>query len=228
MKWCFGIITSDDSPYLQSVIASINLYGPPKGDREIIVVGGNHQCFEADIWIPFDEWIKRCWITKKKNLIAQVSNADRICFMHDYVALCDGWWDGVNSHHYPWITCMHRILNRDGSRFRDWCAIFNDAWMDPPIDDQKPPDGNGIMLQYENKDYGRWQYYSGAYFCTLRTAILEIPLDENRGWGQGEDVQWSRLMYKRWNQHAFHMNPHASVQFLKQKTPATWEFGEPI
>lgn len=228
MKWTFGLITSSNPDYLRDAITSIRVNGPPLHAAEIILVGGKRDYDGIDLWIPFDETIKDGWITKKKNLVANAASNPLVCLMHDYVSLSPGWWDGVQADDEPWLTCMHRVVNQDGSRFRDWCMISNDSWMDPPIDSQTPPNGAGRLLKYDNNEWGRWQYYSGAYFCARRDVLRELPLDENRGWGQGEDVQWCRWLYQKYGQHGFHMNPKASVQFLKQKPPAPWESREPL
>jgi hypothetical protein len=119
---------------------------------------------------------------------------------------------------------MHRVLNADGSRYRDWCVIYNDAWMDPPIDFEEPSEIHpGRMMNYTTRGHERWQYYSGSYFCTKRKILLDVPLDETRIMGQGEDVQWSRLVYKKYGSGVFTMNPYASVKLLKYKPPVPWQ-----
>ena len=47
--------------------------------------------------------------------------------------------------------------------------------------------------------------------------MLEFPLNENRTWGQGEDVEWSRQIK---NIIKFKMNINSSVKLLKQKEKA--------
>ncbi len=223
MNWTFGIITAGHAPYLRDVITSIGVNGPPLDKFEIILVGG--QCHEegVDIWIPFDETIKKGWLTKKKNLIAEVARNENICFMHDYVALQPGWWEGVQGFGYDWLTCMHRVLNNNNQRHRDWCVIFHEAWMDTPIDDCEIPAGTGRLLNYDNNGCGRWQYYSGTYFCAKRSTVLQVRMNENYVQSGGEDVEWSRRLFQHYGQDVFTMNTQASVKLLKQQVPAPWQ-----
>ena len=96
--------------------------------------------------------------------------------------------------------------------------------MYPPIDEQKPPENRpGKLIPYDQKPNPRWQYYSGAYFCSKKSVLLEVPFDEARAWGQGEDVQWSRLIYQRYGADVFKFNQYSITKFLKQKERAIWE-----
>lgn len=226
MKWTFGIITDGKAvDRVNEIICSIK--SNFQDDSEIIVVGGEDESGYKDSNVchcSFDETKKEGWITKKKNLVAEVANNENLCILHDYVKLCIDWSDGFDQFGEDWLTCTNMIFNNDGQRFRDWCVIYNDAWMDPPIDDQEPPGTiAGRLLSYDKIDQGRWQYYSGAYFCCKREVLLSVPLNENRGWGQGEDVEWCRNLYKKYGDGVFNFNPHSTVSFLKQKEYAPWE-----
>lgn len=226
--WTFGIITDGRDPnLLDQSIASI--LREAKNEDDIIVVGGKQKPKHSSvIWIPFDESIVNGWLTKKKNLIGEFSRHERICIMHDYIGLLPGWREGFDR--LPdWLTATNTILNADGKRYRDWCVIYNDAWMNPPIDDTKPPEElDGHLLDYTNNSMGRWQYYSGAYFCTTKSIIMSIPLNESRGIAQGEDVEWCRRLYQKYGQEVFKFNPYSKVQLLKQKQPAPWERYSPL
>jgi hypothetical protein len=234
MRWSFGIITAGgESDRIKKIVQKIRCqtWNCNTDKYEIIIIGGYKPDFLGGrpasesiiVHLPFKEGEKAGWITKKKNMIGRAAQFQNICIMHDYVAPSGYWLDGFKRFGSDWLTCMTKIENKDGGRFRDWCAIHNDAWMKPPIDDQQPPEGLGRLLDYKDNTAGRWQYYSGAYFCVKKTVLQEVPLDNNRVWGQGEDVQWSRLLYKQYGQQAFTMNPHSYVRFLKQKERAPWE-----
>lgn len=222
MSWSFCIISVGISPYLQSSVDSIRQHGP--SDSEIIVIGGDLIPQRIDAWHKFDESIKPGWITRKKNLAAKLASCNSVVMLHDYVSLCENWGKAMENFVFPY-TCMTRVLNKDGKRFRDWCAIGNDAWMKQPIDNQPVPQeiGEGRLLRYDNNAYGRWQYSSGAYMIAKRFVWLELPFDEERVWAGGEDVELSRRWYQRYKEDAFKMNPAASVQFFKQKDNAPWE-----
>ncbi len=213
-KWTFTVITQSPN-YLPAIIQSIENECP---DGQLIVVGGEKTWrTELDhVHIPFDESEKPGWITRKKNLSLKWAKYDNLCIMHDYVALEPGWLEGFEKYGYDWLTCMTKVFNADGERYRDWCLIYNDAWK-PPIDDQKPPAQGGKLLDYTDYTHGRWQYYSGAYFCVKREVLLEVPLDESLVQGAGEDVYWSRCLYKHFGSSVFRMNFHSAVKLLKYK-----------
>ncbi len=233
-KWSFGIVTHGDSPHLQSSLNSIVAHGPE--GSEIIVVGGDKSPGRWEknhlIWIPFNEEIKKGWLSKKKNLIAEVATNENLCIMHDYVALESGWIKGVRGFEDNWWrTCMHRVLNNNGDRYRGWDLIGNDAWHD--YGDGKEPffDTPGKTLSYNidmTDEIARWFYMSGGYFCAKRCTMLEVPLDEDRVANQGEDVKWCRDLYFKYGKDSFCMNPNASVRFLKQKDPVPWQKLPPL
>jgi len=234
MKWTFGIITNGcQDELLEQGIESVNFEAP---DNELIIVGGKDQwngLYNGDyVFVDFDEAEDTKgvgWITRKKNLIAQYAQHENLCIMHDYVALGNGWINGVENFGYNWKTCMHRILNYDMNRYRDWCIISNDAKMEPPVDNDKPPVRfNGRLLAYNNNMWGRWQYLSGTYFCVKRDVLLAVPFDESRTQNCGEDVQWSRLLFKRFGQSAFSMNTLSYVELLKYKPSVPWQSLPPI
>jgi len=224
VRWTFGLITVDNPPYLERVINSIVEHGPARPNREIILIGGERTYDEVDHWLPFNESIKPGWLTKKKQIVGDLAKYENLCFMHDYVGLESGWWAGVQAFGQNWNTCMHRVLNQDGGRYRDWCVIFNDAWMDPPIDNAQPPDSSpGAMLDYNVTSWGRWQYYSGAYFCVKKSILRAIPLNLERVQNRGEDVEWSRRLYDKLRDRAFTMNTKSAVRFYKHKNPVPWQ-----
>jgi len=231
MDFTFGIITSgNEHKRIIDIISSIR-FELPYGSYEIIVVGGDQLISLGIKWYEFDETIKPNHITKKKNLVAQLATRENIVLMHDYVALQPGWFQGFERFGNDWLTCTNKIQNLDGSRFRDFCVIANDAWTD--YKDSATPNftGDGRLLDYSRKDYNgyvRWGYYSGAYFLAKRQVLLEVPLDEERVWSQGEDVKISRDIYFKYGAKALAFNPYATVKLLKQKERAPWENMPPI
>lgn len=232
MNWTFGIITDGQQDHLlKQSIDSIQREVP---HAQLIVVGGSNQwqgMVKDYHFIDFDDSqheFRKGWITRKKNLVAQAASYDNLCILHDYIALGDGWYEGVVDFGGGWLTCMHRILNTDNTRYRDWCMISNDAEMSPRIDQQPSPQFLGSLLNYNNNTWGRWQYLSGAYFCVKRQTIIDVPFDEKRLQNDGEDVQWSRLLYQRYGQRVFTMNLHAYVKLLKYKPPVSWQEFSPL
>jgi len=227
--WTFGIVTDGKNPErLHEVIHSIHAEADTLRD-DIIIVGGKINPAANIIWIPFDESIKEGWITKKKNLIAQFARTEYICMMHDYVALSPGWragYEQFTQERGSWLSCTNQILNMNGTNFRSSAVIFNDGWPNEPIDNLKMPDkyGPGRLLNPHYIDsWARFFYYSGAYFCANRNLLLAFPFDENRVHGGGEDVWWSRQIYKQYGANVFNFNKYSHVRFLKQKDNAPWE-----
>ena len=184
-------------------------------------------------FIPFDETERPGWISRKKNLVAQIAIYNNICFVHDYVEFEDGWLDGFLKfeHDHDPLTCTNRVKNLDGSRYRDLAVIGNDSWHD--FNDGRRPffSDPGRLLDYGVKitdDIARWFYYSGAFFCAKKRVLLDVPIPEERLHGQGEDVLWCRQLYFKYGAKAFSFNPHSSVRFLKQKESVQWQNLPPI
>lgn len=72
MDFTFGIVSNgDNQTFLNKVIDSIENENIPK--YEIIIVGNVRIERTNTIVIPFDETIKKGWITKKKNIITNNS-----------------------------------------------------------------------------------------------------------------------------------------------------------
>lgn len=205
----FGIITNG-CRNLRDVIYSIILNKIE--NFQIIVVGGDESYKEYDILhIKFDETIKPMWITRKKNLITENAKYDDIVYMHDYVILDSSWYKNYNSNY---DVCCHKILNSDGSRFRDWCLnelytqTFRNVGMILP---------NRNMIIPYNHNFSKFMYISGSYFLAKRYVMKEFPLDENLIWGQGEDVFWSMNVLSKYD---FTLNDKCQVKFSKYKDVA--------
>ena len=119
MDFTFGIITNGSSDdFVEIVINSILSQNIP--NFEIIVVGNSNVKAENTRVIPFDETQRPMWITKKKNIITNEAKFDNIVYLHDYVFLSKNWYDGFLKFGNDFDVCMTKILNRDGSRYRDW------------------------------------------------------------------------------------------------------------
>lgn len=205
MKFTFGIITgggADDR--ISQVIQSIKEENIP--DFEIIVVGGCNIKDDNLKVIPFDESIKQRWITKKKNLITYNSTYENIVFMHDYIKLLPGWYQGFLNFGNSFDLCMTRMENMDGSRYRDWTLWAED----------NPNADRNLLLPYTETSLSKLMYFSGAYWIAKKQVMLNFPLDENLCWGNGEDVEWSKIVREH---YSFSMNVHSTVQLLVYHGP---------
>jgi len=230
MKFTFGIITYNDEARTMLVIKSILRENIP--DCQIIVVGGENLYNHASIpsllnrnitYIPFDESIKKGWITKKKNIITENAKYDNIVYMHDYVKLNQGWYNKFVEFGDNWDICMNRINSFEyqhpwGDRFRDWAA-----WDDPnlcDVGDGIHRDEDGVLGHCVIVPYAynltQHMYISGTYWVAKKKVMEEEPLNETLCWGEGEDVEWSKRVRTKYR---YVMNPRSSVQLTKPKSP---------
>ena len=215
MTFTFGIITDGENPaMLNTVISSIEAQGIPK--YEIIVIGNTGIKRDHTRVVPFDESKHSKWITRKKNLITSLAKFYNIVYLHDYVALCAGWYNGFRRYGGEWDVCLNNIVNYDGTRFRDWCL---DPGVELPEHRRRER-----LLPHDFTDSSK-MYVSGAYWVAKKDVMVDVPLDEELCWGEGEDVEWSRMVRQKYE---FSFNPHSRVRFLKQKWVSFMETGEDI
>lgn len=202
MDFTFGIITTEGNiENINRIIQSIEDENIP--NYEIIIVGGGNIERKNVVHIDFDEKMKHMWITKKKNLITQNAKYENIVYMHDYIELLPGWYDGHLKYGNDFHILMDKILNLDDTRFRDWTV-----WEVP-----LPNQSNRKHLPYD-VTINKFMYFSGAYWVAKKNVMFEFPLDERFTWGTGEDVYWSKMIR---NKYEFKMNINSSVKFLKYK-----------
>jgi len=211
MKFTFGVITNKDitDQKLHEVFASIELQEIPDSDWEIVVVGGTLPWEAPNIrCIPFDEIQKPSWITRKKNIITENAQYENIVYMHDYVSLGEGWYEGFKKFGEDFYVCMTPIKNLDGTRYRDWTL-----WPDD-LTDVLGSWNSKYLLPYDTNDLSKHMYVSGAYWVSKKHVMKEFPLDERLGWGESEDVVWSKQVRQKYN---FSLNPYSTAMLLKQK-----------
>jgi hypothetical protein len=211
MNISFGIITNKSESDLITTIRSIEKQNIP--NYEIIIVGGFGEFKTPKInHIPFNEELKNNWITRKKNIITENANFDNIVYLHDYLYLSDDWYQGHLISGDDFEIRMDRIINKDNTRFRDWCL-----WPDYSFGDGESTENTVrefALLPYHITDLNRFQYISGSYWVAKKSVMLKNPLDENLSWGESEDVEWSKRV--RLN-HKITMNNNSSVYLNKQK-----------
>lgn len=209
MKFTFGIITGGNADsMIGQAIDSIK--AESIGEYEIIVVGGRSLSGSNIRHVPFNEANKQFWITRKKNIITESATYDNIVYMHDYVKLMPGWFDGFMNFGSGFDVCMNRIENVDGERFRDWTL-----WPDDVPDEVAQMRANGrrnILLPYEMTHLSKYMYISGTYWVAKKYVMEEFKLNEDLIWGQGEDVEWSKRVREKYK---FSMNPLSTVRIQK-------------
>lgn len=205
MNFTFGIITTGyNDDILLKVLNSIkNMTDLKKQNYEIIIVGNTE--ILADKNINFDESIRPGWITKKKNLITANSKYENIVFLHDYIIFDKEWYVGQLISGNEFDIRMDKIVNYDGTRFRDWCLwVHNNHPIDTII-------GRDALLPY-NINLTKYMYISGSYWICKKTIMERFPLNENLNWGEGEDVEWSINVRQH---YMFNMNSNSVVYIGK-------------
>lgn len=210
MDFTFGIITDGNYDYLiNDIINSIEIEKIP--NYEIIIVGNSKVNRVNTIVVPFDEHIKSMWITKKKNIITQKSKYENIVFLHDYIRLCPGWYDGYLKFGNDFKACMNIILNLDDTRYRDWVL-----WENPVLNGETIVKRAEHIIPYYIDNLSRYMYFSGAYWVAKKEIMEKYPLNEELVWNRGEDIEWSK---KYRESHDFVMNTYSSVKLMKKKDP---------
>lgn len=214
MKFTFGIITDGNSDTnLHLIIDSIENQNIPHTDYQVIVVGGKQLNRLNTFVVPFDESIRCRWITRKKNIITTSAWYENIVYLHDYITFEKDWYQKFIKFGNDFDICMNRIINPDGSRFRDWSIWpHNNNEMDNIVLPNRE-----CLIPYDITNLSKYMYISGSYWVAKKQVMLEYPLNENIMWGQGEDVDWS---FKVREKYKFSINSHSVVKLLKYKDPA--------
>jgi GT2 family glycosyltransferase len=190
MNFSFIICTHDpNADRVETCIDSIvNLKIP---QYEILVVGGTTQKNSNDFlkYISFDETIKKGWITKKKNIGAELSKYENLVILHDYFSFDYDWYENwiSFSNEHNWDIASNSIRGLNNQRiFTDWVTY------DHLIH------GQGLPLPYNDWTQVNKQYISGGYFLIKRSIFLENPLNEKLVSTQEEDVEWSLRIRDRY------------------------------
>lgn len=205
MNFTFGIITyKGNENYINQIIDSIEKENIP--NYEIIIVGEFNTLREKCIVVPFDETIKQGWITRKKNIITNLSQYENIVYMHDYIRLEEGWYKGQLESGDNFHVRMDKIINFNGERFRDWCLwVHNGNEMDGII-------GRDALIPYDITHLSKYMYISGSYWVAKKHVMEEFPLNEELVWGFAEDIDFSFRFRTTYN---ISMNIHSSVKIMK-------------
>lgn len=217
MDISFGLVTDGkNDTYLQELVNSIHRQQIPK--YEIIIVGDTKvsSCPNTKI-IPFDETIKNGWITKKKNLIAQVAKYDTLVIMHDYLKLDDSWYKGFLTFGQDFQICTTKILTHTGKRFRDYILF--------------PLGLDNVFRQHTLLPYtipltpqiSKLMYISGSFFVIKKELFLKYPLNESLTWGQQEDLEFTQRLKKHEPSILFKCNPYSTVYIQKTNKSCSYE-----
>ncbi len=226
INFSFGIITNGlNDHYIRQIILSIEQNNIP--NYEIIIVG-NSKIDPTDRIriIPFDENIKRAWITRKKNIITEQAKYENVVLLHDYIIFDNYWYNGFLRWGDDYEWCVNRIVNYDKTRFRDYTAV--PTYLDKSlsqivgVNDDYYYTHCLLPYDYENTIHtNKYMYISGSYYIIKKHIALQYPLDENLSYAEGEDVEYSNRLHN--NNIVIKCNPYSRVGCLKQKVSARWE-----
>jgi hypothetical protein len=206
MDFTFGIITGGNDGMINKIIDSIEKQEIP--NYEVIIVGVSNIVRDNVTVVPFDETVKAKWITKKKNIITTTAKYDNIVYLHDYIKFGVNWYEGQLKAGENYKVRMDKILTKEGNRFRDWCLwVRNNNEMDAIVFNNRE-----CIIPYDMSHLSKYMYISGSYWIAKKDVMLEFPLDEKLTWGEGEDVEWSKMVR---NKYEFNMNPHSTVHLMK-------------
>ncbi len=212
MNFTFGIVTGGGPVAEQRIRQALDSIIQEHIPSYEVVIVGNVNLSGANIKVlPFDEAVRPGWITKKKNLITQTAMYENIVYMHDYLRLEPGWYEGWKMFGENYSLGMNRILNFNGARFRDWVMWVDDAVVRALA--QAGAGTNDCILPYTESLLNKFQYFSGSYWVAKKSVMQEFPLNESLLWDQGEDVEWSMRVR---NKYPFSMNTGSSVRFMKE------------
>lgn len=228
MKITFGIITGGgQQAFINEIIDSIEEEQIP--EYEIIVIGSFLTPRIHTTVYKFPEHMIPRWITKKKNIIAQIAKYEILVLLHDYIRLEKSWYAGMLkccAETRSWDVMMCKMLEMNGNRAIDWMGLPND-----------PIFGN-VLFPYDYCN-PKGMYVPGNFFIVKRDFLRKHPFDEKRIWGMGEDIEWSKRIFggadnSEWlrkilwipmdvvipdpeNPAIYKMNKYSSVRFLKEK-----------
>lgn len=213
MKFSFVIPTGGNSDQLDIVLNYI-LQGVPLDRMEILLIGNTSYDHPNITNVGFDETqTAKAWITRKKNIGAQLAKYENIVFMHDYIVPHPvDWYDGWCKYGVDFEVATNIVLTMEKKRHSDWVACSYDLWEAAP----ELKDNYDVLLPYDIKGMNSVMYISGNYWVAKKEFMLKHPLDERLVWGDAEDIEWSR----RVRQHTqFKINTNSSVHIIK---PDKW------
>ena len=213
MQFTFGITTTGDvDDRINQIIDSIELNNIPEDSYEIIIAGSSK--VNRKNTIILNQIFEPGYITKKKNAIAEHAKYNNVVLSHDYISFNHDWYQNMVIFGENWDVCMNRILNTDGKRFRDWFRVSDGNPEDILTKHHSQVHFSLSFVNYNDNSYVNNTYVGGTYFIVKKDFILNYPLDNNRRWGEGEDVEWGYRINKFWH---YKINPLSIVKIIKHK-----------
>ena len=154
MDFTFGIITDGRQDERLNIIVD-SIENENIHNYEILIVGNSTIERKNTTIIPFNENQIPMWITRKKNIITHQAKYENVVYLHDYVYLLPGWYEGWLKYGDDYKACMNVIVNADNTRYRDWCL-----WKNPYTDKH--------IIPYYIDNLSKYMYFSGAYWVAKK------------------------------------------------------------
>jgi GT2 family glycosyltransferase len=180
----FGIKTNlKNEAKLLVTLASVMAQEIPTDKKEILLTGNvGFQNLPAE-WrnrvrlIPDAESAAQGKLGRMMNTLVANARFENVCLLDDDIILLDGWYrkvvanllekDGYDALAFP-------IRNTDGSRFFDWVQSIK---------------GSSLFMNYAQTS--EKQYITGGMLMLRKSVGETVRWDDEKGFYQGEDVDWS-------------------------------------
>jgi hypothetical protein len=198
MDITFGVLTRDNQHQIEMIVDSIISQNIEV--FEIIIIGdvidiwkSNTICVINDVDANVSNHI-----TKKKNTIIEKASFSTVVIMKDYVALSDGWYDGMRSFGHFDIL-MNKIEDCHGRRYLDW------IW-------ENPTQGAGRNIPYHIKNHSH-MFAPGVFLIAKLYVLKKYKFNEKLiGLCKSSDVCWSKAAMKEFS---YSMNINSSCRLLQ-------------
>ena len=158
-------------------------------------------------------------ITSKKNHMTKCAKYENIVFSHDYVTYSEDWYDGYLRYGNDFKVCCNKVINLKNERYMDWMLWpFNGTHLDDIVSGGivSGHQDRECLIPYDITNLSKYMYVQGSYWVAKKEIMLKYPLDENKIWGMGEDVEWS-MRYRSNPQNLFSINSRSTCVLLKDK-----------
>ncbi len=175
--WSFCIITNGQRPAkLRRQIESIRALGIP--NVEILVGGDVPRGFDDVGMVPMKALAARGRLAEMRNTLAANARYECLVVSDDDMIFRGDFFAGLQRVGDDFEVMSIRMQNPDGSRFWDWASVGG-------------PRGQ-VLLDYWEIDPDT--YVTGG-LCVLKASVLTaVKWDENRGFYEAEDVDFSRRL----------------------------------
>jgi hypothetical protein len=180
--WTLGVVTSakDEQQALKCADSLRNAFS--QIPHEIIVVGPA----SSKEWVNNQAKIYRSDILEdlapiaaKKNLIAAKSNFDKILFVHSRYLFREDFGHQINKRKNRWDVLTFQQQFLDGAHYPH--LISNS--------------GGRYLSHATETNFVENLYINGGAFAVKRALILRHQLNPFLFWNEGEDIEWSNLIF---------------------------------